>query len=362
MIFNYPQLYHLVKRSNHQIKGGFIQKITSSPLYFSFKIRKEGKNFHFNIGRGNRYEALWVSEASLEAKYRVYDQLVGLLRKYFTNAFVINIDLDLSDRIVKITLRKKDSEFDLYLFYKARESYLQILEKKEDGYKICVSFLAKNIIENENIDVERVINGYELFDYIGRSKIDTSVKANFGDLPNVQFDEKYTKELNEYVIGSRRSKKKTDRIYSFMQKDLKKAKSHEFLFELAQKPDDDLILLPKKYKINDLKINFSDNNPHHRRNEIYNKCKRLKQVLIIVETRIKEFEQKYLLENKSIPKDQVVFKASVFPKWSKGTIKKLDDANLSVDISKNADDYYLVKTDDYHFYIGKNAKGNDFKA
>lgn len=329
----YNQVCELVQ---FDIKGAQVQKIYSSSRYINFVCRKPGKTFSLFLGRGNHYEGIWLSELKLESSLRLRDQFLEYLRKYLVSTTIDSIELHEKDRIITINYFKSGKINKLGLFYKGRELYFynHFYDANKNQTQTYLSWSNKKIINSFTQ------NPFEELD------IDDLDKSKVNEL--ISIENLLEEEKKEVLKSQKKSVKKIDRKVKNIESDLKKIKESQKIYDYLNEAND-LSKLDKKSIIHGIRFNFKEKDHFKRRDQIYNKIKRLKEVLGFMEDRLNQTQK----ENKA-QKNKDIISNTLKP--IKPIIKKVEvkTNSLKTDLG-----YKLLNDEELVIGIGLSAKGND---
>lgn len=318
-----------------------IQKIYSSSYFISIQIRLPGKNHFLVLGRGHGYEGLWNAEKQIESFLRKRDRYLEYLRKFLSSSVLQSVELDESDRIVRIVYRRMGQRHVMLFFFCGRELYFvnRFLNEKKNTRDIFYSWKGTESDNQETSD-------FDLLDEIGRKKIEnkdrsTNNKKKFSSLIKEELKKAEKTALGGKTLKFLKRKKKKILI------DIENLKVMNELEKLTNK--DDLSIMPMKNKIGATKLNFKFKDHYKRRDEVFTKIKKLKKAKGILELRLQDTEQK-LLNIDGLKSLQNTLK-TISPQWMN---KKESVAEVS-----SVKEYKVLKLERLEVAIGTSARAND---
>tara|TARA_Y100000780_G_scaffold232593_1_gene268237 strand:+ start:93402 stop:94694 length:1293 start_codon:yes stop_codon:yes gene_type:complete len=341
MIMTYDDIVGQVRQFQTSWKGiGQLQKCYSSSRFISISLRESGKSTYLIFGRGKGFEGLWLSEKQIPSVIRKKDRFLEYLRKHLGGARLLGIEVDQLDRIIYIKYQKFGRECIFGVFYKGRQLLFanKYYSQKLDTMKILCSWDPK-------FNPDSIV---EAFDSVGRTKQEKLERNKCC----TQIVELLEEEIEEGVdpVKDKRSKNFINRKYKNIKDDLEKNKEWVKLRDYIEK-NSDFDLLPKKTKICGFKINFQEKSNFKRRDELYNKVKKLKRGEAILSERLKE------VKGQLIPEKQEPLEKSkldvIEPLWGKG--KKENEIKKTHDSSG----FYIVDYPGFKMGVGTTAHGND---
>lgn len=338
------QTYYLIQKQIERLNGGikektFIQKIYSSASTICLCARTPGKTIYIYFGRGKGVEGLWVDDKNIPSELRKIDRFLEYLRKYLSSCQLLGLELDERDRIIKLNYQKWGRENYLYLFYKGRELYFAhyFYNEKLESMDFMCSWDSKN----------RLHQGYETFDYIGRKKLNQIKKTT---ATNIEVKELLKKELSSGLLLT---EKKNRRFLSTKRKkiraDLERVENRAELIEIIQK-NEDLSKLPERMTLTYHRLKFKTTEHFHRQDEIYTKVKKLKRAEKILQERLIDTEDKLCnLEDTKNYKSRLQVVSPVWKEKKTNTVERKLETGIRI---------YMVGG--VKFAIGETAQGNDY--
>ena len=330
--------------NNHFGEIGQIQKIYSSATTIDIAIRFPGKTQHLYIGRGAGTEGLWISEKRIPSELRKIDKFLEYLRRYLSGCTFQGLELDESDRCVKIKYGRAGKLCSLLLFYAGRDLYFEncFFDDKSGEMMLFKSWKNNSsVFENENL--------YQQFDEVGRTNIPKSNTASESvDIESILHYE------YKRIENSQGNKKKTHFLMRKIKKisiDLEKLEKSDELIALANNLNEDFAKYPSKLKILGVKFNFYGTNHYQRRDEIFQKAKRFKTNKKILENRLDEAKkQLILLEQKNQYQNKL---KCISPVW------KIAKENSPTVVANKEQSYYVTTMGLVDYGVGESAFGND---
>jgi predicted ribosome quality control (RQC) complex YloA/Tae2 family protein len=345
MIQYYLDLENQVKDIREKnLFGGQIQKIYSTAYYISMAVRTPGKTWHLYLGRGGGFEGTWLHSSAPPTLIRKKDTFLEYLRRHISSCGFVGVELDKSDRIVRVNYQKFGKLQSMFFFWKARKLYFihHYQEAPDASFKLLLSWKGKSFIPEHEI-----IDFYELFDQVGR-RIDMVHELRS---PEVLPMDKLMKEESEAGTLNSKTDKPTflQRKKKNIEIDLLKAQQWiklKSLLDQGQSLDGYLI------KVCDQKIKFQgDLNLYERRNIIFQKIKKLQRGEKILSERLREVEA--LLSGKTQKSAPAVALPIIRPVWGQEEAYPMEQVR---DIRNN---FRVIKTESFQIGIGENAHGND---
>lgn len=299
--------------------------------------RKPGKTFSLFLGRGGGYEGIWLEDLKVESNLRKRDQFLEYLRKYLTTSYVIEISQSEDDRIIYLKYGKNKKENVFAFFYLGRKLYFA-----HQYYDLKI----KDFITYKSWDSEKSDEDiYSIFNEIKKDiQIDREKENNLISLKEILEIEK-----NSLIRIINKKSKKLQKKQSLIKNDLEKMRSYKDLYNFCNECED-LSKLNKKTVIGKIKMNFKEKEHFKRRNELFEKAKRLKANIGLMEQRLSDVE---LELKKHTQKD--VFQNDL--KTIKPMIarKKLDKTAQK----KTHNEYKIIERDNVLMAKGLSASGND---
>jgi predicted ribosome quality control (RQC) complex YloA/Tae2 family protein len=337
MILNYPTLkQHIVDINNTISAGVQIQKIYSSYGLVSLQLRDKGKTIFIYLGRGSGFEGVWQDEVQIESQFRLKDRLLEYFRSHVRGGVWQCLEIDTDDRCFSIVFIKKGKIEKFSIFYCGRRMMFVhrfYSEKKKTylHYKSWDSQYVESVQENV----------FNLFNEVGRKKIDTNGVLKDSSLEQVKAMEK---EQYKGSSGMKRAVSKVQRTISKIEIDIANAKSSDELYKIADSGE--LESMDGKIKINGIRFNFTGCDYYEKRNKVFEKAKKLKKVIPFLEERLKNFEKK--LEAGGMDLNIEIRPAA--PYWRTQKKKVL---------SNSTENYKIINYEGIQFGVGTNASSND---
>ena len=305
-------------------------------------LRQTGKTNYLYIGRGSGNEGVWLGDEKPESFLRKRDAFLEYFRKFLSATQFDSIELDSSDRILTILYRKWGVNNKLSLFYKGRKLYFAHLfySQKQEGMQVFKSW-APNSKEISSMNTA-------IFDEVGRKDLS---EKNDSDKQIIGIESLLAEERRLALKSpvKKKSEKFVKRKIDRIKGDLNQVKLWGELQELAMN-EDDFSTYDKKSKVSGIKINFKENDHFKRRNEVFEKIKKLKKAEGILKKRLADTKT-----SDSIPKVEVDNSLSpVKPYWNQK--EKVHPSESSTSTSGS---YKIFNFEGFQVGIGQSAIGND---
>lgn len=346
MIQYYLDLEKQVKNiKDSDLSFGQIQKIYSTAFYISFSIRARGKTWHIYFGRGSGNEGVWLHTSPPPSILRRKDNFLEYLRRHLTSCSFSSLEIDESDRIVKINYLKFGQLQSFLFFWRGRKLYFAhyFMDSAESPFKLLLSWKGKAFTPSHDLQ-----DLFEYFDEVGRQK-EMSHDLQTSELKDMKtlLDE----ELKQSNITTATKSNFLERKKKNIEEDLRKAQQWQKLQRLLDKSEP----LENVYelKVDDQKIKFEGElNPYERRNLVFQKIKKLKRGENILSERLRSVEEQ--LSGKNSEPTQTPTIPIIKPIWGE---EKLGSKITPPVIEKN--EYKIFTMDDLQFGVGLNSHGND---
>ena len=241
--------------------------------------RLPGKTVFLYLGRGNNYEGLFLGEKNIPSKYRIRDRFIEFCRKYIQGSILHGITIVKNDRLIKMSLTKKSSICEFYIFWKGRESYFAFYEKSENNKRVFRSWSGWEE-SYEELSVEDIFYNLD----VGKIKGEKEAKGRFDENMYIANLEKNV----DVQSFPKRKKKFFQRKLKNIEEDLKKVKKWRDLKELIEFPDFE-IPMEYEFKLVGLKFKIdSSENQYKRRDRFYKKIKSFKKAEVILQKRLED--------------------------------------------------------------------------
>lgn len=345
MIQYYLDLETQVKNIKEKaLSQGQIQKIYSTAYYISFSIRAPGKTWHVYFGRGSGFEGVWLHNTPPPSEIRRRDNFLEYFRRHMSACSFLDLELDVHDRIVKMTYQKYGEVQSFLWFWKARKLYFihHYQEKPEAPFKLLLSWRGKAF--TPGVELEDL---FDYFDEIGRQRDMNHELASSDkrDIAALIDEELKAANIKGIASGPTFLQRKKENI----EDDLRRTKQWEKLQSILDKGES---LEMYELKVGDHKIKFEGElNPFERRNLLFQKIKKLKRGETILKERLGSVEEQ--LAGKSVVTKKESSIPINKPVWG-------EEKNASVQAERKTDDEFKVfKLDDIQIGVGLNAQGND---
>jgi predicted ribosome quality control (RQC) complex YloA/Tae2 family protein len=338
MIQTYKNIYNQILSINQfDIKNAQIQKIFSSSTLINLICRKPGKTFSLYLGRGGGTEGIWLDESKVESNLRQIDQFLEYLRKHLTTTYIHKVSVEQNDRLIFLEYIKNKKLNTFGFFYLGRNLYFA-----HEYFNVKTN----SIITYRSWDSEKSDESiHDCFEALINNKINDTKKENkFVSAQNILENEKKSLKKNKT-----KKTKKLERKISFIKEDLKKMSNYNALYSFADECQD-LGTLPKKHTVEGIKISFKEKAHYKRRNELFEKAKKLKAKIPFMKDRLEDCKREYdLIRNKeSFLNDLKTIK----PFMTRAKKKE-------VKATKSQKEYLIIETENILMAKGNSASGND---
>ena len=254
----------------------------------------------------------------------------------------MGVNIDSKDRIIELVYQKWGQRNSLFLFYnkKALNFVNYAYQQKKESFFYLKSWENKPVKWTEPLSSS-------VFDDVGRKDLADKNKAGH----NISWEQVLEREIKENISQSKVIKvnKRVKRKIENIKGDLAKIRTYHQLMDLVE-TNGDLSTLPKKYKVNDLKISFEYPDHFKRRNQLYEKIKSLKRAESLVVDRLKNAEKQLNKSTKEFTANSI---SPIAPGWNK-VIKQ-----PSKNISSSQKDYKVFEFEKFKLAVGLSSKGND---
>ena len=288
------------------------------------------------MGRGNGVEGFWYSEEKIKSDFRLRDRFLEFLRAHVRNEVLTGLSLDSEDRIVELSFLSKSK---LLLFFKARDLYFSYIKEGHDTSKAFYSW--KKVDEIEKMD-----NYFSVFDEIGRTSLDKN-----GEAKKITDVISLLTKNEPLELNPTKKKKFLSRKQKNILADLENVRCVNKLKDLTSLPDEEISKLDSRLEINSkIKVKLDSENPHHRRDILFLKIKKLNKAKGILEKRLLD-TQNEISQLKSM--SVVTKRRPVAPFWKHLKSEKTEQ-------NKDVSDLFVVYDfEHYKIAVGKTARGND---
>jgi predicted ribosome quality control (RQC) complex YloA/Tae2 family protein len=348
MIQYYRDLESQVKAIHESgLSGGQIQKIYSTAFFISLSVRITGKTYALYLGRGNGMEGVWVGDEVPPSILRRKDNFLEYLRRHLSACTFLGVELDRSDRILRLDYQKFGKKQSLLIFWKARKAYFAhaYRESPEGPLKILMSWKARPVTPSEE-----VTDLFSLFDEIGRRKDmkHDIVSPRIVPITDLLLSEEKAAAMKAGTFRPDFLERKKQKI----EDDLGRARQWQKIQDVLNREDS----LENIYELNvgDHKIKFEGElNAYERRNLLFEKIKKLKKGETILNERLGSVNQ--TLEEKKKPATLTSSLPITKIAWGEDlTVVSLPERPVDV-----AEDYKVFILPTCQVGIGKSARGND---
>lgn len=253
----------------------------------------------------------------------------------------MKIEQDVNDRIVSLVYLKWGAENRLSLFYKGRKLYFShhFISEKTKSMKLFRSW-SPEVLDLAQLD-------YSLFDEIGRKElggIDKS-ESEIKDIESILLEEE---RLAQQAPNVKKSKKFVKRKRQRIEEDLSRVANWASLQDFAMSGEN-FDQLDKKSVIKGIKLNFKESEHFKRRNEIFEKVKKLKKAEVILKERLEntkvETRRESEEENSLTP---------TRPFWN-----QKEKSNRGEPVKIESGSYRIYQFEGFQIGLGLSASGND---
>ncbi|OUR93042.1 hypothetical protein A9Q84_21295 [Halobacteriovorax marinus] len=229
------------------------------------------------MGRGQKYEGLFIGKKAVPSKYRIRDRFIEFCRKYLQGGIVHKVETKLNDRLLNIHFTKRDCHYDFTCFWKGRELYFSLLENNKEGKRVFCSWIGwQNIYDETTVE--------SIYSKIGAGNVKSEKEAK-----GLFDEENYFHDLEKNVdVHSfpKRKKKFFQRKLVNIEKDLEKVKKWK---ELKHEIEGSDFVIPMDYEFSLQGLKFKIDvsvNEFKRRDKIYKKIKAFRNAETLLENRL----------------------------------------------------------------------------
>lgn len=302
-----------------------------------------GKTTSLYIGRGASYQGIWYSDKKPDSFLRKNDTFLEYIRKHLSSTSLSCFSIDAKDRIFKLSYHKWGHENHFYFFYCGPKLYFANIfyDPKKKKIHLYRSWNKQVIAAQNDMD-------FRIFDEVGRREIDKKVESK--KLLDIQDLLDKENELASKNKKAGKTKKFYQRKIQRINHDLERVKKWKELYLLADN-EDDFSSYEYKTKLLGIKIRFEDKEHFKRRNQLFEKAKKLKMAVPILEKRLSDAVEK--LNGKANHLDENTLEP-IKPFWNNITVK--EDSKPQ----KTFQDSIIFSGIDFNMAIGLTAKGNDY--
>ncbi|PIK14457.1 NFACT RNA binding domain-containing protein [Halobacteriovorax sp. JY17] len=329
---------------DQRVRTPVIQKIFSTPHYLSMSLRLPGKSIFLYVGRGQKYEGIFIGKSAVPTEYRIRDRFIEFCRKYLQGGIVHRVENLLEDRVVNIYFTKREDHYNFTLFWKGRDLYFALHERSSAGERVFCSWIGwQEVLEGNSIE--------NIFKEVGAGsyKAEKPSKKVFSD---EEYFEALSKNVDVHKFPKRKKKFFLRKIQN-IERDFIKVKKWKLLKEVIEQPGFKLSsefsfeLEGISFKID---VNF---NEFKRRDVIYKKIKAFRKAETILEDRLLRTKEEF---KKWVSGDVYIVKGlgkTVEPVWRSSK----EDVNSQV-ISVNRKIYRI--SSGVEIGIGLDSLSNDW--
>ena len=318
----------------------YIQKIYSTSRYICISLRSMGATRFLYFGRGNGYEGIWLSELRPESFLRKQDAFLEYIRKMLGGAIFDGIEVDEKDRVLSIKYLKHRNRNYFNLFYGGRNLYFSnyFYSERQKDQKLFLSW------QNKLFDKEDSLLSY--FDEVGRREIGKkeSPLREISSMDSLLTDEREKAQINK---GLKKKQKFQNRKIDKIQTDIETVSKWKDM-QLEVEKYENLEDLHFKVEICGFKINFREKTHFKRRDEVYQKIKKLKKAEVFLNKRL--LETKNLKQEVSSDENNLSMIKPVWRVNKVGTKSKKDE---------HSDSFKIFSFNGYDLGVGLSTQGND---
>lgn len=345
MIQYYRDLESQVKSIQaRDLVGGQIQKLYSTAYLVSLSIRVPGKTWSLYLGRGAGVEGVWLAESPPPAALRRKDHFLEYLRRHLSSCTFLGIELDSSDRILRLNYQKYGERQSFFFFWKARKVYFlhHYKEAPETPWKLLLSWRNKAQVLSEDIDL------LGCFDEIGRR---ADLQHDFRAPRILEVQEILAQEVSAAGQKTGQSRQSfLQRKKTRISQDLVKVRQWENIQQVLR--DGASLEETNELEIGDHRFRFhGELNAYERRNLLFEKIKKLKKGETILQGRLDEVSE-ILAEKKERPETRELLPITRIA-WGD------ESATLKVPEKEEGQEFLVYKLPQLQLGVGKSARGND---
>jgi hypothetical protein len=313
-----------------------LQKAYSTPHFIVLCLRFPGKNLFLYIGRGAKYQGLFIGEKAPPSYLRIQDKFLDYLRKYLVGTRLGKVEFD-TNHFVFLFPFKNDTNDNSFVFgYKNNQLFFMNQVKSE-------IYTSWNSLNHHDVRLTSLID--ELFE---NEKSTLRVKDCSKDITSYLNDEK-NKQAGEPLLKKREKflARKIGNISSDLVDVSQRSKLEEFIIkaELEKIPDGELVF-------ENIKIKFTPGlSAWKKRDIIFQKIKKLKKAELILNQRLIEAKDELAKVQQGEMQLEITKEKPTQVFWKM----------VTVNIAKKNDFSGIVsfKLGEIYGEIGLNAEAND---
>ena len=320
-----------------------IQKIFSSLHFIILVVRFPRLTKYIYLGRGKRFEGMYLFEKNVKPGFRVSDKFLSYLRKYLCDSRILGISCFRQDRILTIEYQSAEHQGLFSLFWKGGNLFFSNIYRVEGTYYLFKSWNQKiSVVDQIDLNHFSELGFSQLPEnfFIKKSGHEVDYQSYIEFLTEIYSSSKLQKKVHKKL------ERKKGRILNDLEKNLKWTQFKEMI-EVS-----DLNLTQfQNLTVDDISIKFSENLSHYQRLDlVYKKIKKLKKGYEIQLNRLKNIENEEQ-RAKTIVHIEAPY-PPIAPEWKSGKVQNIKEKKEKQDI-----DFYLI--DKIQIGIGFSAKGND---
>ena len=253
-----------------------LQKAYTTPHFLVLGVRFPGKSIAIYIGRGNRYQGIFLADKFPPSYLRVQDRLLDYLRKYIVGSRLGKLEIDDKSIVSYFQFKNDHADNAFLLGYKERQLFF-VKKSKEEVY---LSWSGETLESD---------NWLSLVDSFGGDRITNTPSSQVWSI------EDYLKEEEKKIGGQpvqRKKEKFLIRKIKNITEDLDCVKKWKLLQDDLN--EERLNLDLDELKIYGQKIKFLGlSSPWVKRDAIFKKIKKMKKAEEILSTRLSESKSEY---------------------------------------------------------------------
>jgi hypothetical protein len=330
-----------VEKINDYIEQGsrpVVQKAHSSPHVIMLTLRLPGMSFYLYFGRGQESQGIAFNKAKLNARDRIYDSFLGLIRGLVVGAFLEKVHY-FAPNIIQLKFKKKNQNLLICLSWIDEKLYFGYLQKSSTGD-------VEGLIPWINPKKISELNEVKLEECLSELKQNKNFK-NIGLCPDDSLVEQTDKAQRNY-------KKSLNRKIQNIKKDLERAKSWKLWQSFVQSAQEGSIDLEniEQHKCGELNIKFKNKKHHHKIDEIYQQIKRFKAREDFISQRLETYSRDAVSEEglKQTLSDKKIIRK---PVWIKDGSKRGDGDSRASALPES------IKSNVGTIMIGRSSDEND---
>lgn len=339
-----------------------IQKISSNNEFVALAVRFYKKNLIIFLGRGGSGNGLYYSNVNIPAALRIKDRYLDFLRSTLANAYIEDILVHPSAKILQFKLQKFEENNRVSLlflvYWKGRESYF-VLKKEAESKTILRSWIGNwQSLEHPLVD------NFEYFhDVLDSFSANTEAqKKEFGTISNDERLKEYFDFQIKKIESNFRKKKisKQEKKIKNITGDYQKLATWVEFYEFFKKNEEAVLKHDQEIVVyKDLKLKIDNKmSYYHKRSWIYEKCKKaINNIAKVNERIVREKLHLEQLKNIKMPIQKGIDSHAgkiIVPVWRFSSNSKSSEID-----ERRVEDFIIFQTLLGEIAVGKNAQGND---